>query len=240
MIKTLLSYRVLMLLILITITIISSHFTVNAQDNYQEEKLTILKSEPFFLSKEAVDAGIEGDLNVHIKIDKDGRVVNASVKGGPLYPCDSEPLNELKSIWTLAQQNVASIQFKPYMVKGKAQPIEFYMSFPLEKRRDSVVTTSTENAVKDQGVINGLAIKLPKPKYPQSLKPFTTPSRVSVQVIIDIDGNVIKAGTLSGPFAFHDNAREAACKAKFSPTYVDGVAVRATGRITYNFVSRKK
>jgi hypothetical protein len=60
--------------------------------------------------------------------------------------------------------------------------------------------------------------------------------KVTVQVLIDIDGNVLSASRVSGESKLADRAILMARKAKFSPTIVSGEAVQVSGKLTYNFV----
>lgn len=103
------------------------------------------------------------------------------------------------------------------------------------------------------GVLNGKAIKLPKPAYPEAAKLDRAGGPVSVTVTIDEEGNVIEAkaaeeykrlgnsdgeGMVTIPVhpALQEAAEKAAWEAKFSPTKLSGVPVKVKGTITYNFV----
>lgn len=90
------------------------------------------------------------------------------------------------------------------------------------------------------GVLNGKATSLPKPEYPAAARAENASGKVSVQVLIDEEGNVVSAKTVSG----HENAalraasEAAALQAKFSPTTLAGNPVKVSGVITYNFVAK--
>jgi TonB family protein len=86
------------------------------------------------------------------------------------------------------------------------------------------------------GVLNGKARLLPKPAFPQEARAVGATGAVSVQVLIDENGVVVSANAVSGHPLLREAAAEAAKGAKFSPTLLDGVPVRVTGVITYNFV----
>jgi len=86
------------------------------------------------------------------------------------------------------------------------------------------------------GVINGKAISLPKPKYPAQARSARVSGTVSVKVVIDEAGTVVKARAFCGHALLHDVTQAAAMKAKFSPTTLNGQPVKVSGVITYAFV----
>jgi outer membrane biosynthesis protein TonB len=57
-----------------------------------------------------------------------------------------------------------------------------------------------------------------------------------VKVIIDVDGTVIAAASISGHPLLQGASVNAARNARFSPTKVNGQAVKVVGVIEYNFV----
>lgn len=86
------------------------------------------------------------------------------------------------------------------------------------------------------GVLNGKAISLPRPAYPEIARTAGASGTVVVQVVIDEEGNVISADAISGHPLLQGAATEAARNAKFLPTKLSGQAVKVAGVITYNFV----
>ncbi len=86
------------------------------------------------------------------------------------------------------------------------------------------------------GVLNGKALILPKPVYPQAAKSFRLTGTVVVEVLIDESGKVISARSLSGPPQLTAAAVQAARLAKFSPTKLSGQPVQVIGTITYSFL----
>lgn len=85
------------------------------------------------------------------------------------------------------------------------------------------------------GVLNGTAISLPAPLYPESAKRMRTQGIVAVEVVLDETGKVISANASSGPAALRDAAVQAALKARFSPTKLSGQPVKVSGVINYKF-----
>ncbi len=85
------------------------------------------------------------------------------------------------------------------------------------------------------GVLNGKALSLPTPTYPEFARRMRTGGVVEVEVVVDEDGKVISARAFSGPPSLRDVAVQAALRARFSPTKLSGQPVKITGRINYNF-----
>ena len=85
------------------------------------------------------------------------------------------------------------------------------------------------------GVLNGTAILLPPPVYPDAAKRMRTQGVVSVDVILDETGKVVSANASSGPTILRDAAVAAALKARFSPTKLSGQPVKVSGVINYKF-----
>lgn len=86
------------------------------------------------------------------------------------------------------------------------------------------------------GVLNAKATSLPKPVYPPAAAALKASGQVSVQVLIDENGNVISAEAVSGHPLLRAASVEAARAATFSPTKLSGQPVKVSGVITYNFV----
>ena len=89
------------------------------------------------------------------------------------------------------------------------------------------------------GVLNGKAIDLPAPVYPEIAKRMRATGLVAVEVVIDVNGKVIAAKALSGNTALQQAAVQAALHARFSPTTLSGQPVKVSGVINYNFALSK-
>jgi TonB family protein len=85
------------------------------------------------------------------------------------------------------------------------------------------------------GVLNGTAISLPSPYYPENARRLRMSGVVVVEVVVDETGKVISANATSGPSALRDVAVQAALKARFSPTKLSGQPVKVSGVINYKF-----
>jgi TonB family protein len=106
----------------------------------------------------------------------------------------------------------------------------------IEKRFESPVDKSKVRTV-ESGVVNGKALFLAKPPYPQEAKAQRVSGTVKVRVTIDESGTVIRACAIEGPKLLQRASEIAAYKAKFAPTTVEQKPVKVTGVITYNFVA---
>ena len=98
---------------------------------------------------------------------------------------------------------------------------------PVVKKPPAVIRTSR--------VLNGEAISLPKPTYPQHAVVINLQGSVKVQVTIDEKGNVISAKAADGHAFFRAVAEQAARNARFKPTLLNDEPVKVTGVIVYNF-----
>ena len=85
-------------------------------------------------------------------------------------------------------------------------------------------------------VITSKAISKPVPPYPIIARQGHIQGPVAVQIVIDEQGRVISARATSGNPLLQGAAVQAAYQARFTPTTLNGQAVKVTGSITYNFV----
>ena len=85
------------------------------------------------------------------------------------------------------------------------------------------------------GVLNGSAINLPSPSYPEVARRMRASGTVIVEVVIDENGKVISARAVNGNTLLRDVAVQAAYRARFSPSKLSGQPVKVAGVINYNF-----
>ncbi|MEA2205196.1 MAG: periplasmic protein TonB [Blastocatellia bacterium] len=85
------------------------------------------------------------------------------------------------------------------------------------------------------GVLNGKAIRLVTPTFPSIARTAHVTGSVTVQVLIDENGNVVSASAASGHPLLRPAAVAAARASKFSPTKLSGQPVKVNGVIIYNF-----
>ncbi|MEA2204147.1 MAG: periplasmic protein TonB [Blastocatellia bacterium] len=86
-----------------------------------------------------------------------------------------------------------------------------------------------------RSVINGLALSLPIPPYPQIARQIRLQGVVNVQVLLDETGKVVSARAVSGSPILSPAAVNAAYQARFSPTLIGNQPVKVSGVIVYNF-----
>ncbi len=88
------------------------------------------------------------------------------------------------------------------------------------------------------GVLNGRAIDLVKPEYPKTAKAVNAYGTVSVLVLIDETGGIVKAEAQNGHPFLRTAAVKAALQSKFEPIILSSdTPIKATGVIVYNFVA---
>ncbi len=85
-------------------------------------------------------------------------------------------------------------------------------------------------------VLVSKAISLPQPPYPIMAKQIGLHGTVSVQILVDEQGKVVSAQVVSGHPILSGPARDAAMRARFTPTILNGAPVKIQGVINYNFV----
>jgi TonB family protein len=103
-----------------------------------------------------------------------------------------------------------------------------------QAKNTSIETQATKTV--GGGVLNGKAIVLAKPKYPPAAKAVRATGQVSVQVLIDEQGNMYSARSINGHPLLRRNSEIAACDSRFSPTLLSGQPVKVSGIITYNYI----
>ncbi len=89
------------------------------------------------------------------------------------------------------------------------------------------------------GVLNGMALSLPAPAYPDTAKRMRIAGTVTVEVVIDENGRVISAEATGGPVTLRVASVQAAQRARFSPTKLSGQPVKVSGLINYKFALTK-
>ncbi len=79
------------------------------------------------------------------------------------------------------------------------------------------------------------ALKMVKPLYPVMAQKAKIEGRVTVDIELDVEGNVVSAKASAGHQFLRGAAEDAARKSKFKPAMFGSQAVKAIGSITYNF-----
>lgn len=85
------------------------------------------------------------------------------------------------------------------------------------------------------GLLNGRAVTLPAPEYPEGARGTGASGKVTVRVLVGELGEVISAEAESGHAALHGAAVASARRARFTPAYTSGRPARVSGTISYDF-----
>lgn len=86
-----------------------------------------------------------------------------------------------------------------------------------------------------RGIVNGKALDLVKPPYPEAAKAQRASGKVAIKILIGKTGRVLAAGGMGKENAALIEVSElAALSSKFSPP-VGGVTANVTGTIIYVF-----
>lgn len=219
---------------------------ISAQDSARVIKGGVLNGKAVSLPKpeypeDAKKAGAEGSIAVTVTIDEEGSVTSAaasltyqqSVTTNSSGAAElTEPKQADPSLREAAEKAALAAKFSPTLLSG--QPVKVsgtivYSFVAHGHTPESIIKTVSG------GVLNGKASSLPLPAYPPAAMAVKASGAVSVQVLIDEDGNVFSAEAVSGHPLLRGVAADAARLAKFSPTLLNGQPVKVSGVLVYNF-----
>lgn len=188
--------------------------------------------------EEAKKVGAEGSIAVTVTIDEDGNVTSATAADSqPVMKADENVTSEPKPghllLCEAAEKAAMAAKFSPTLLSGQPVKVSGVIVYNFVASGGN-----PENTVKtvSGGVLNGKAQSLPLPAYPPAAKAVNAGGSVSVQVLIDEEGNVFSAAAVSGHPLLRSAAVDAARQAKFAPTLLNGQPVKVSGILTYNFV----
>ena len=187
-------------------------------------------------------------IQVFVRVSATGQAFDAVAFIGKLCNGDPSPVDEqLQNVLLDAARQTAF-----YPAHNEGQPIggAYILKFkiPTNEKLGPAKPAKTDGkpppapapesstAGPHGGVVNGHAISLPKPKYPPLAHVLHVAGPVSVQVIIDEQGDIVAAYPVTGHPLLFEATADAACQAKFSPTLLSGHPVKVSGVVTYNFV----
>jgi TonB family protein len=110
-----------------------------------------------------------------------------------------------------------------------------------EKTAVAAVTETPTSAPQtvELGQLNSLALKLAVPVYPAVAQRLNIQGKVTVQVTLDEEGKVVSAKAVNGQGMLRAASEDAIRNSKFKPTMVGTRAVKATGFVVYNFVTKQ-
>lgn len=200
-------------------------------------------SASYAMPQSALDAEIDGAVVVGIRVDETGKVSKVALISGPMWPCGTTPVNALEDLSSTLTDTLRKLSFSPAIKDGKAITREVGLTITLKNpklaTKPAEIYPATGKPIAKEisgGVLNGKAKHLPKPRYPSEARANGDAGAVIIQVLIDEEGKVIRAGGVSGAAGLQLAAREAACAAKFAPTRLSGNPVKVSGVLAYAFV----
>lgn len=102
-----------------------------------------------------------------------------------------------------------------------------------------VVATPVKPEFLNQGTLGTTnAVRMVTPVYSTIAQRSNIEGKVTVDVELDVEGNIVKAKATSGHAMLRSAAEEAARKSRFKPAMFDGQPIKSIGTITYNFALR--
>ncbi len=167
---------------------------------------------------------IVGNLNVQVKIDlQKGEVIEATaISGHPLT-------------WVWIEIAARQAKFEPILTEFDTIYGSGILTYKLEDFNGKTIENKKPKPlllVVSGGIANKKAKHLPKPVFPKGCRCEGT---INVKVLIDMDGNVIRTKTSSGNPLLQASAIQAARKAKFSPTLINGPRIFVKATLVYKF-----
>lgn len=104
--------------------------------------------------------------------------------------------------------------------------------------KDCVTPDRPQPEAEIRSLLCGKAISLPKPSYPKDAKEKKIAGVVRIKIVIDEEGRAIWAQVVEGHPLLVEPSLKAACLSRHSPMKISDRTVKATGIISYNFVSK--
>ncbi len=221
-----------------------------SQDSEGFTGAKLLSAPNISVPKEAQETGLGGTISVLVSVDEDGSVVEVEDVNGPGPVCKSVARADVVAMRNSAKESALQAKFSPANKNGNPVKSTMWLSFdfpvravekekytaaaPDDLQRFKVVGPSESPG--SSGVLNGKAIKLPKPSYPAAARAVKASGAVQIQVLIDENGDIFSAQAVSGHPLLRSSAVVAACGAKFSQTKLEEMPVKVSGIITYAFV----
>lgn len=151
-------------------------------------------------------------VEVQILVDEKGNVETANaISGNPLLRASAE-------------EAALKAKFKPFKLSGT--PV---------KIRTKIVYNFVGKSLGCSDCPSGKFISSPKPNYSAEAEKAKVSGQVQVQVLVDEQGNVICAKTLSGHPLLQAEAEKAALQAKFIPAKMGETPIKFYVVITYDF-----
>lgn len=159
-----------------------------------------------------------GIVRVKVTIDEEGNVISAEADSG-------HPL--------LLEESINAARASKF--KSPSEITTGYIVYNFTEPTEESGNGDTSDKMISVGVVNGRAVRLVNPSYPENARKQGISGIVLVEVIIDENGNVISAKTTKGEELLREATEQAALKCKFPATLLDGEPAKVKGILVYNF-----
>jgi TonB family protein len=169
-------------------------------------------------------------------LSPDNSTRDREVKPDVNKPAETKLVQDNKPVFVPSQPNVQPAQpnIQPLQPSAKEEPKE-----PAEQPKQQVPNVAPSAAVSDSplavGALTPYATESAKPSYPMAAKNQRTTGVVTVEVLVDESGKVSSIQKASGPTLLQSAAKDAIKKWRFKPFLRDGLPVKATGFVSFNF-----
>lgn len=191
-----------------------------------------VKSMPAITIPEAAAAeDLYGTMLVEVKIDDHGKVKDIKQIIGPDWTCPNYESQGMTALNDYVRSRTESLTIDPADRKSHLW-LEFKFANP------HPAGSSTAGKIISGGVVNGKAVHLEVPAYPDNAQAMQVTGRIAIKVLISENGKVISAENMSGESLLANPSRAAACRSEFSPMLLQGKPVKVTGVILYTFGRR--
>ena len=163
-----------------------------------------------------------GTVTVMISIDEKGNVLSAKgISGNPYF----RPMLEREAL---------KAKFRPTMVSGQLIKVDAYILYNVNsvtiRKSENIKTIAVGHLAPDTK-----PIFLPQPNYPAAAKPLKLSGEVTVEILIDENGNIERATAVSGNPLLRAAAVAAAKQAIFPPQTLSGKPIKILRSIVYKF-----
>ncbi len=140
--------------------------------------------------------------------------------------------------WRLSpDKKILTIKRKSISADGEKNYLLTYVKSNEESVKIANAKLAPKASVKsiNAAVINGNALKLFLPEYPEEAQLAKAQGIVRVNIVVNENGEVVSAEAIEGDRILLKSAMEAAKKCRFSPRRIDGQLVKYTATIVYTF-----
>src|SRR5688572_4557288 len=181
---------------------------------------------------EAREVKAEGAISVDIVIDETGSVISAAaqLQDQSVPKSEDGTWQEVREVHpalrAAAEEAAKSARFSPTLLSGEPVKVKGRVVYNFVVGSKELATTS--KAISG-GILNGKAANLPAPEYPAAAIAVRAEGTVSVQILVNENGEVESAKAVSGHPLLRAAAVAAAKEATFAPTRLNGEAIKVSG-----------